>query len=122
MRVLIVQSKTELGELWKRHIEGIGAEVVLTVGQTDAARVLLSSEVHVILLDLVLEEGSALAVADLAAYRWPDARVIFVTSTRIFSDGSIFEICSNACAHVQSSTPPEDLAAMVEHFGRPAAR
>jgi len=44
----------------------------------------------VIVLDLALEEGSALAVADFASYRHPDARVIFVTNASFFSDGSIF--------------------------------
>jgi len=65
----------------------------------------------------VLENGSALAVADYANYRQPDARVIFVTNTSFFSDGSIFAHSANARAFVPSGTPPEDLAAMVEHYG-----
>ena len=69
-----------------------------------------------IVLDLVLGEGSAFAVADFASYRRPQARIIFVTNTTFFSDGSIFSICPNACAYVQSATPPEDIAAMVEHY------
>jgi len=43
-----------------------------------------------------------------------------VTNTSFFSDGSIFQVSNNACAYVQSETPPEDLAAMVEHYARPA--
>ena len=34
--------------------------------------------------------GVAMAVADFASYRRPEARVIFVTNTSFFSDGSIF--------------------------------
>ena len=41
--------------------------------------------------------------------------MFFVTNT-FFSDGSIFQHCSNACGYIQSSTPPEDIAAMVEHY------
>ncbi len=74
---------------------------------------------EIIVLDLVLVNGSALAVADFASYRRPDARVIFVTNTSFFSDGSIFAHSPNACAYVQSETPPEDLAAMVEHYAVP---
>ena len=70
------------------------------------------------ILDLVLDEGSALAVSDFASYRQPLARVIFVTNTSFFSDGSIFRHCVNACAYMPSATPPEDLAAMVEHYAR----
>ena len=68
------------------------------------------------MLDIVLSEGSALAVADFANYRCPRARVIFVTNTTFFSDGSIFAHSSNACAYVKTETPPEDLAAIVEHY------
>ena len=59
----------------------------------------------------VLDHGSALAVADFASYRRPDCRVIFVTNTSFFSDGSIFRHCANACAYLQSQTEPADLAA-----------
>jgi DNA-binding NtrC family response regulator len=72
----------------------------------------------IIILDVVLTNGSAIAVADYASYRHPDARIIFVTNSSFFSDGSIFQLCSNACAFVPSATQPEDLAAMVEHYAK----
>jgi hypothetical protein len=42
--------------------------------------------------------------------------VIFVTDTSFFSDGSIFNLAANACAFIQTNTPPEDIAALVEHY------
>ena len=60
---------------------------------------------------------SALAVADYASYRLPDARVICVTNTSFFSDGSIFAHIGNASTLVPIGTPPEDIAAMVEYYG-----
>jgi hypothetical protein len=66
-----------------------------------------------------LDDGSAFAVADYASFRHPDAGVIFVSNTSFFSDGSIFQLCSNACAFVPSATQPDDLAAMVEHYAKP---
>lgn len=116
MRVLIVESKPELGRLWQRHLERQGAEVTLADGQQAAIVQLYNANFDIIVLDLVLEDGSALAVADFASYRRPDARVLFVTNTSFFSDGSIFAHSPNACAFVQSETPPEDLVAMVEHY------
>ena len=116
MKVLIVESKPELGLLWQRHLERQGADVDLVHSQQDAILALYRTDFDIIVLDLVLSDGSALAVADFASYRRPDARVIFVTNTSFFSDGSIFAHSSNACAFVQSATPPEDLAAMVEHY------
>ena len=70
-----------------------------------------------IVLSLDLTQGSALAVADFASYRHPEVRVIFVTRTRFFSDGSIFQLVPNTAAFLPARTPPEDLAALVEHHG-----
>ncbi|MFC6688769.1 response regulator transcription factor [Jhaorihella thermophila] len=119
MKVLIVESKPDLGRLWARHLERQGAEVTLVHDQETAILALYGSAYDIIVLDLVLEQGSALAVADFASYRRPEARVIFVTNTSFFSDGSIFAHSANACAYVPSGTPPEDLAAMVEHYAAP---
>lgn len=116
MNVLIVESNPDLGSLWQRHLERQGAEVHLARTQEEAILALYQTDFEIIVLDLVLEQGSALAVSDFASYRRPEARVIFVTNTSFFSDGSIFAHSPNACAYVQSATPPEDLAAMVEHY------
>ena len=46
---------------------------------------------HIVVLDLILGEGSVFAVADFMNYRQPDAQVIFVTNTSFFPEGSIFQ-------------------------------
>tara|TARA_R110002033_G_scaffold34282_3_gene71854 strand:- start:2536 stop:2910 length:375 start_codon:yes stop_codon:yes gene_type:complete len=116
MDVLIVESELALADLWRRHLERSGMVVRVATTQEDATRQIAEDEPGIIILDLVLDEGSALAVSDFASYRCPQAKVIFVTNTSFFSDGSIFAHAQNACAFVQSGTPPEDLAAMVEHY------
>ena len=122
MKVLIVESRQELGELWQRHLERQGLDVH-RVGSQDLATAYLSQhQVDVIILDLVLGEGSALAVSDYANYRQPEARVIFVTSTSFFSDGSIFAHSANARMFLPAGTLPEDLAAVVEHYGSDRSR
>ncbi|MEM8576104.1 MAG: response regulator [Pseudomonadota bacterium] len=117
MRVLIVESEYDLANIWRRHLERLGMIVARACCQDDAIAYLSSNDTDVLILNLVLEEGSALSVADYASYRLPDAPIIFVTNTSFFSDGSIFNYAPNACAFVQSATPPEDIAAMVEHYG-----
>jgi DNA-binding NtrC family response regulator len=118
MRVLIVESKRERAELWQRHLTRAGAEVVVVGGQEEAAKALLMEPYDVIVMNVLLTEGSAVAIADLAAYRRPEARVIFVSGSRFFSNGTIFELCSNAAALVQPDVPPDDLVALVEHHGQ----
>ncbi len=118
MKVLIVESNRGLSAVWCRHLERFGAYVDCATDQYSATNLLQEASFDVIVLDLVLENGSALAVADFANYRQPEARVMFVTNTSFFSDGSIFQHCTNACAYLPSATPPEDLAAMVEHYAQ----
>ncbi|PIE13634.1 MAG: hypothetical protein CSA70_05065 [Rhodobacterales bacterium] len=117
MKALIVESNVELGRLWKKHLLRQNIHARLCGGQTEAVALLQEEEFQILVIDLVLNEGSALAIADFASYRQPDARVIFVTNTTFFSDGSIFQHSPNACAFLQTDAPPEDLAVMVAHYG-----
>ena len=117
MRTLIVQSNRALGEIWRAHLDRLGVEVVMATDGFDAISQIEKTRFDAILLDLMLDEGNALSVADMASFRQPDANVIFVTNTTFFSDGSIFAHSGNARALVQSGTPPKDLAQIVLHYG-----
>ena len=122
MKVLIAESNPELLALWAAHLERHGATVLRASDELDAIEALDRETVDVIVLDLVLQSGSAFAVADFASYRQPDARVIFVTNTSFFSDGSIFRHIPNACAFLPTATAPEDLAAVIDYYGVPQER
>lgn len=89
----------------------------LATSQGEAIRLLQLNEVNVVVLDLILTEGSAFAVADFCSYRQPSAKVIFVTDSSFFSDGSIFQHIPNACAMMPAELSPDDLGALVEHYG-----
>jgi len=116
MRVLIVESSRDLSTVWGRHLERRGAEVSLAHDADRAIDLIRQEDFDVLVVNLVLEEGSALAVSDFVEYRCPGTSVIFVTDTTFFSDGSIFSMSPNARALVRSGTRPEDIAAMVEHY------
>lgn len=117
MRVLIVESIPGLAWLWRRHLLRQGAEVRIASTEAEAIAALEEEGADVIVLDLTLDGGSALAVADYARYRRPEAGVVFVSSTSFFADGSIFVHVPNARAFLARATPPEDLAAVVGHHG-----
>jgi len=117
MRVLIVESCPELASLWASHLSRQGGDVSVSNSEAAAVERLREVTFDVIVLDLVLQEGSAFAVADFASYTQPTARVIFLTNTTFFSDGSIFKHIPNACAFLPSGTAPEDLVAVVDHYG-----
>ena len=117
MHCLIVESNPVLAHLWQRHLERLEVKVSVATTGERALNLIQSHQYDVIVLDLVLSDGSALAVADLAYFRQPDANVVFVTDTTFFSDGSIFRHSANARAFIEAATPPDDLAAIVHHYG-----
>ncbi|MBU2983015.1 response regulator [Lentibacter algarum] len=121
MNLLIVEDQTALAELWRKHLERQGAIVTVAASEDSAVSYLQEQKFSVVILDLDLAKGSALAIADFASFRLPEVQVICVTSSSFFSDGSIFNLCSNACALIQADTPPNDIAAMAEHFGSRAS-
>ena len=118
MRVLIVERNDSLAKLWKAHLERSGAVVDVASNQTEAIGALQGEPVEVVVLNIVLPGESAIAVADYASYRQPEAKIVFITSDSFFSDGSLFNHIPNARAFLQERTPPEDLAAIVDHYGR----
>lgn len=87
LQVLIVQSDRQLALEWAEHLRREGQIVHVTHGQRGAVTVLQLYAIEVMLLDLVLEEGAALAVADFAGFRQPQCRVIFLTNTAVFRTG-----------------------------------
>lgn len=117
MYVLIIHSNGGLAAIWQRHLELPNAQVTQARTSAAALEMLETISFDAIVLDVMLDGYSALAVADMAQFRQPWANVVFVTDTTVFSDGSIFGYSGNARAFLQTATPPDDLAAIVHHYG-----
>ncbi len=120
MHVLIVNSDPDLAKIWRTSLKRSGAVVTIARTQHDAIASLQSCVIDIMVLDLALGEGSSMAVADYAGYRQPSCRIVPVTSATFFSDGSVFAHVPNACASINHATPPDDVAAIVEHYGHHA--
>lgn len=116
MRVLIAQQNTELGKLWAGFLEREGIETMLVASQSEALAQLRAQKFDALVLEMVLPDGGAIAIADFAAYRMPDVPVITVNSSSFFSDGSIFQLLPNVHSVMQAPIEGEDLAAMVSHL------
>lgn len=116
MNILIVERNNDLGAIWKSHLDRLGASVWLYDTIEAAQEKINDQRFDVVVLDLLQAQDGCFELADIIAYRWPETRIIFVTGSTFFSDGSIFGYVSNACAMVPRSGPPEDLAAVVEHY------
>jgi DNA-binding NarL/FixJ family response regulator len=86
--------------------------------QDDAVAFLCDNAPEVVVLDVMLENGSAIATADFVCYRQPNTRIVFVTRSTFFSDGSLFQHIPNTAAIIPERTEPNDLAEIVAYHGR----
>ncbi len=126
MRILIAQQNTGLGKIWARFLEREGVDATLVASQSEALAQLRAQDFDALILEMVLPDGGAIAIADFAAYRMPDVPVITVNSSSFFSDGSIFQLMPNVQSVLQAPVEGADLAAMVSHLkkkrqGHPSA-
>ncbi len=116
--ILIVASNPDLSRIWAGHIERQGHAVTVVSSQSEAVDHLCEHAPDVIVLDVMLKNGSAIATADFASYRRPDTRIVFVTRSTFFSDGSLFQHIPNTAAIIPERTKPTDLAEIVAYHGR----
>lgn len=116
--ILIVASNRDLSAIWARHLERQGHAVEVVHSQTQAVDFLCENAPEVLVLDVMLEDGSAIATADFSSYRRPDTRIVFVTRSTFFSDGSLFRHIPNTAAIITEKTRPSDLAEIVSYHGR----
>lgn len=116
MKVLLVQNNQDLSNLWSDFLRRNGVEVVQAATQSEAVDHINFDTFDALILDVVLPDGGAIAISDLATYRQPDVPIIAVTSTSFFSDGSIFELIPNARSLMRTSLRPDDLVAVLDHY------
>lgn len=116
--MLIVEAQENLGTLWQGFLERQGFDVALAGNQPDAIDMLQFDRWDVLVIDLMLPDASVLAISDFAGYKNPDISIIVVTANSFFSDGSIFDLWSNARGFMNQPIEPDDLAAVVDQCMR----
>jgi len=116
LRILIAQQVEEIGEIWAAFLRREGASVTLATSQGEALKQLRTQDFDALVLEMVLPDGGAIAIADFAAYRLPDVPIITVNSSNFFSDGSIFQLVPNIHTVLQAPVDGDDLVALVCHL------
>ncbi|SEV88450.1 Response regulator receiver domain-containing protein [Aliiroseovarius sediminilitoris] len=117
MRVLIVETNPELAKLWASHLLRQGIEVECAHDPDGVTHLLDHQSFDVVVLNATFAGGNSIAIADYVAFRLPTARVVFVTASTFFSDGSIFNHITNVHACVSADIPSEDLANVIAFHG-----
>lgn len=116
--ILIVASNAKLAGLWASHLERQDHAVTVVASQAEAIDFLCENEPDVLVLDVMLQDGSVIATADFASYRRPETRIVFVTRSSFFADGTLFQHIPNTAAIIPEKTEPADLAEIVAYHGR----
>jgi CheY-like chemotaxis protein len=117
VRTLIVEHQRDLAEIWARFLTRNGLSCTIAGSEAEAYDKLREGAFDVILLDMELPEGTAIAVADFATYRNPDIPIVAVTARGFFSDNAILQLVPNARGLLRESMRLEDMAALVQHYG-----
>lgn len=117
MRVLIVETNLELAKLWASHLLRQQIDVECACDAAHAIDLLECQRFDVVVLNAAFDDRKSIALADYVAFRLPQARVVFVTASTFFSDGSIFNLTTNAHACVSADIPSEDLVNVIAFHG-----
>ncbi len=119
MNTLIIEADAQLGGIWVRHLERLGGTAALATTQEAAEAAMRNDTYDVIVLDPNLDPaGTALGLADYAAVRQPNARILFVARRGPFPETALFALVANLRGTFRPGTPPDHVAALVEHYGR----
>jgi len=68
MRILIVENNADLGFIWARFLERQGLIVTLATSQKEAIEFMRFGEFDALVLELILEDGGAIAISDYAQF------------------------------------------------------
>jgi DNA-binding NtrC family response regulator len=117
VQVLIVEHNRDLAGIWARFLARQGLSCTLAGNAAEAYDALRLRPFDALVLDMELPKGEAIAVADFATYRNPEMPIIAVTARGFFSDSAIFELIPNARGLLREPLRPEDMAALIEHYG-----
>jgi DNA-binding NtrC family response regulator len=117
VRILIVEPNLDLARIWAGFLARQGMACTLAASDAEARDALRYGVFDALVLDMEMPGGGALAVADFATYRDPEIPIIAVTARGFLSDSAIFELIPNARGLLRAPLRPEDMAALVEHYG-----
>ena len=80
-----------------------------------AAEVLKVARADVMVPDIDLAHGLSFAMVDYAAFRHLNLPIVCFSDSPNFTDRSLFNPCTNACAFMRASSLVENLMILVAH-------
>ena len=116
MKCLVADDNADLARLWALAIEGDGHDVTVCTDGDAAVNQMRVQDFDLLILDLFMPGGGALALARVAVYNNPAAQVLIVTGADCFAFGELLEMGDNIAMVLRKPVSPNDLRSYVAHL------
>ena len=121
MKCLVADDNADLARLWALALEGDGHDVTVCTDGDAAVNQMRVQDFDLLILDLFMPGGGALALARVAVYNNPAAQVLVVTGADCFAFGELLEMGDNIAMVLRKPVSPTDLRSYVAHLAQKAA-
>lgn len=121
MKCLVADDNADLARLWALAIEADGHDVTVCTDGDAAVNQMRVQDFDLLILDLFMPGGGALALARVAVYNNPAAQVLVVTGADCFAFGELLEMGDNIAMVLRKPVSPTDLRSYVAHLAQKAA-
>lgn len=123
MTVLIATSDSPLAHRCEDALASTGRHWARARSRIAAEASLQAGPIPLVLLDLGRGAiAQPLGLCLVAAYRWPQTRILILLGDGLRPDGSLMALCPNVAAYLPRGIAEDDLAAIAAHHADPGPR
>lgn len=116
MQILVLEDDASLRFALKQILQEAGHTAHEAGDIETACDILDTVQPDVLLMDLMIGHLQSTTVADLAAYRFPDADVVYLTGTDKFPRGELFDMSPNTSCVFRKPVDFRELKAFMAHL------
>lgn len=120
MKCLVADDNADLARLWGLALGADGHDVTVCTDGDAAVNQMRVQDFDLLILDLFMPGGGALALARVAVYNNPAAQVLVVTGADCFAYGELLEMGGNIAMVLRKPVSPDDLRSYVAHLEQKA--
>lgn len=116
MLVLVVEDNTALNLAFSETVRMAGYPVLSATSFESAYAKIEDTPPDVLILDLFLDGGMSLDIADFAACSRTDVEIIFVTGSAVFPNAELFRLAGNTTCCLRKPVDLKHLIELLHHI------
>lgn len=115
MRILLLEDDEATRVIFGQRISDEG-HIVVECGTTQhAIKILQTTQIDLLIVDLLVDETNSLGVVQFAGYAAPRAEVILVTGSTLFKNGELLSQFPGVSWVLRKPISADDLMAFIEY-------